>query len=442
MVALGKAWPKKAGVSLGHEFKVILCPPTFYVEFLVFFPAAQVSLDNTLPTDEPEISADRFADHFRISLSPEIRDWIQQGLWRMRGPGEFSRAINPARLVEAPEDFIWPALMPPDFLPLVGNRAGDWLCARVDDQSRVAQIVHWYHGGGDWIPWGKGLAETILFDFVSLMLPGPHRRHAIDAEPRRPEDVGTMRQHPWLRWAMERIGDPVGDLVRRAVEGESNGATDKVTAADLAIQLLDQGVAATAVHCELIQAAGTNWSSIESRCRSVLQQTEELAWPWDWLGLAGHSLGRVDEARSAWIQAATCSAFTDQSVRMQPHSTAGIDPVCDAKFSILMLRRLGADAISSTEHAEADYINGLICLPDKDAKRFAYDYWRSRAAALREGGDPAGAVAMLTRAGWDLGTEPMSVYGGLLTQIASDARLAGQHGRARLAEIHASVWAG
>lgn len=413
-------------------------------ELLVFSPpAALISLDDFLSNDDPGVSADQFADHFGVTLSTELRHWISQGLWRIQGPGEFCQPVPPARLIEAPEDFIWPALMPPDFLPLVGNGAGDWLCARVNDESHVEQIVHWYHGGGDWIPWGTRLAEAILFDSVWPMLPGPHRRHAIEAEPRRIAQEGGLLEHPWMKWVVDQLGNAVGDLAHRATSEPSVQASGKI-AMELASGLIDRGIAETAVRCEMVQFAQQEWPLVESHCRAVLSQTEELAWPWEWLGLAKQSLGCAEAAKAAWIRAATCSAFTDQSVRMQPSRVTGIESPAAAagKFAVTMLRKMGVQTISESEHPNADYVNGLLASSDEDAKCFAFQYWQSGADERHQRGDFAGEVAMLTRAGWDLGTEPMSVYGDLLTRIAKAARSAGQLGRSRLAEVHAAVWTG
>ncbi len=74
--------------------------------------------------------------------------------------------------------------MLPDTLPLIGNEYGDWLCVRVDEDNRFGELVHWYHGGGDWIPVGKSIAEAVLHDIVDQFRPrkgqvlrGSSRKH-------------------------------------------------------------------------------------------------------------------------------------------------------------------------------------------------------------------------------------------------------------------------
>ena len=89
--------------------------------------------------------------------------------------------------------------MPCDFLPVLGNDRGDWLCVRFGNDNSANEIIHWYHGGGDWIPWGQTLAEAIVFDSVRAKLPGNRRDHAISAE-------STLDDEDGLTTEFDRLG--------------------------------------------------------------------------------------------------------------------------------------------------------------------------------------------------------------------------------------------
>ena len=134
------------------------------------------------PVSPPTRWSSRIAEKYRLELSECFADWFDSQRFKLEGFSEFSTPIHPADLlIESPEP-IWPALMCCDMIPIIGNQAGDYLCARVGPENTITEFVHWYHGGGDWIPWGSRLSEALLFDAVRHKLPGPHHRHAEPAE--------------------------------------------------------------------------------------------------------------------------------------------------------------------------------------------------------------------------------------------------------------------
>ena len=76
-----------------------------------------------------------------------------------------------------------------------------------------------------------------------------------------------------------------------------------------------------------------------------------------------------------------------------------------------------------------------MLVSDPEARRIAVtEHWLGKAAKVSE--QPAVAVEHMIAAGWDLGADPMSVYGSLLQQIAETADAANQTARARVAETH------
>ncbi|MEO1526485.1 MAG: SMI1/KNR4 family protein [Planctomycetota bacterium] len=112
---------------------------------------------------------------FCCRLSPDLIDWFDSEIWREQEehapPGQFVEAVSPEELLVDAPSAIWPALMPCDLLPLVGNSMGDWLCLRMATDGSASEVVYWYHGGGDWITWGNGLAQALLFAHVRKRLP-------------------------------------------------------------------------------------------------------------------------------------------------------------------------------------------------------------------------------------------------------------------------------
>ena len=442
----------------------------------------------------------RISDRYRLELPEDLADWLDGELWRQSGCGEFRQPVDATILLEQTPDPIWPALMPPDFLPLVGNSAGDWLCLRVDANDRVSQIVHWYHGGGDWLPWGRTLAEAVVFDAIGPRLPGQRRRHAIPAEnPRCDEPIS---HDPLLTWALRHSPPEITELLKSGLDGEM-----------LATRLIETQTAEIAIRCELVQQALANpladqltrdwaeqagidwndaikwmfdldrlpatlrqqleselavdlaphqsWDTAAEHCRRVAELAPELAWPWEIAGYSHQRRGQLQVAKSLYASALSQSVFTDQSVRLQSHWTADRA----AKFSAAMLNELQlnesdpsaqqADPQSedqatrpalpidplfterlSKQPVDTKYLDAL-CEPNLQTRReTVMRYWCDKADAAREQGRLQEVYENFVAAGWDLGAEPMTIYGELLEQISEAASLAGFAARAEVARTH------
>ena len=181
----------------------------------------------------------QIADRFRCVLPESLADWWDSEIWRESGCAEYGNALSPEELLDPAPESIWPGLMNCDLVPLVSNNAGDWLCMRMGEEGRFDQIVQWYHGGGDWIPWGVSLPEAILMDAVIDRLPGPSRRHAEPAEDPRPNH-DLLQQDRLLNWACEHLPEAARDLLAAKLDGQI-----------LAEELLGLGLAEVAVRCEL-----------------------------------------------------------------------------------------------------------------------------------------------------------------------------------------------
>jgi hypothetical protein len=193
-------------------------------------------------------------------LSADWAEWFDEiAVGELRG-GEYCEPVHPSELLSATPEVIWPGLMPPDLMPVVGNGMGDWLCARVGPESTIRELVHWYHGGGDRLPFGKTLAETFVFDALRRRLPGSRRRLAIPAEEWATESL-SADESIWpaigadgsggggsgdgavsaVGWALGKLPPRAGQLFDAGLSPERLGA-----------ELIAQSIASEAVACDLV----------------------------------------------------------------------------------------------------------------------------------------------------------------------------------------------
>ncbi len=393
-----------------------------------------------------------------------------------QGHGEYREPIPPADLIEKFPEAIWPGLMPPDFLPVLGNMAGDWLCMRLGQHGEVAEFVQWYHGGGDWLPWGHTLAQAIAFDAASQHLPGNSRRHAIPAEPMRAE--GATGNDPLLEWAIQRL--PAG------FEQQLIGGPD-MDGERLAEQMIAAGVAEVAVQSEWIQRLLSDpelsqldtdakaaqrwgvsrqqfnawmfdtesipaevrtkfladrrpfqdWESAARRCTRVVEIAPHLAWGWDLLGYDAMRRSEFQQAAKHFAIGLTRSVFTDQSIRFRTHWKTDHA----AKFSAAMLQELlQSGRVSEKSLAgqyEAEYLRAL-CADEDSRQEWVTEYWLGRSDRSALAGDYAAAFDEAYAAGWDLGAPSLPAYGSVLDRLVDLAVRAGDAARAELARTHRS----
>ena len=395
-----------------------------------------------------------------------MADWIDRELWRLPAAGEYRDAVDlELLLTEAPEP-IWPGLMSCDLIPLISNSAGDWLCVRVDAANVAGQIVQWYHGGGDWIPWGEDLAEAILFDALVDRISPLSKRHAVPAETPRSTASGDDRV---LRWALTRVADSVASAFGSEMDSRQIAET-----------LLQAEVAEVAVRCELLllalkqppresiermlgeqvtkisrtqctewafdvdripaeyrgqgnSATGKSWfdcqdwSEAARHARSACKLAPELAWPWEILGYEAERNRDIEAAVDAYRIAARCSVFTDQSVRMNTHWESDQS----SKFCIARLKHLCPDLFR-----DDSYLRELSESDPVHRRSTMTAYWTRLASEHRDAGNFSEAYRCYMAAGWDIGAEPITAYGDLLDRIAEVALRCGQRARAEVASTH------
>ncbi len=412
--------------------------------------------------------SERLAQRYQCIFSPALIHWFDAEIWQRHGCGEYCRAVDPTLLLSDAPEPIWPGLMSCDLIPLIGNTSGDWLCVRVDEDSKASEVVQWYHGGGDWIPWGRDIAQAIVFDGLIERISADSRRHAIPAiVPRSNEH--EEQDDELLNWAFGHMPDGLVESLKTAGDSEQVAAC-----------LLNAQVSEVAIHCELILKAlchadvkslqlaigldveslgrneltewvfdisripekhrqqivsgkhavelvEQNWDSAALHAKAVTLLAPQLAWGWDILGYCEERSGNTALAVDAYSKAARCSVFTDQSVRFNTHWATD-----DAsKFSIERMRQLDESTIEKSE-----YLSTVSKAGNGDRRTAVTDYWKQRAVMHLAADEASEAYECSMAAGWDLGAGPITVYGEILELAHKTATQSGQRARAELAATH------
>ncbi len=391
-----------------------------------------------------------------------MADWFDSEIWKLAGHHEYHEPVEAEALLSPAPESIWPGLMNPNLIPIVSNGIGDWLCASVGADSQIVAIVQWYHGGGDWIIWGKDIAEAIVFDAVQSRLPGPRRRHAEPAQGA-PSSPVAPDNDPLLKWAVSHLHSSIGEAIALQVDSHR-----------IAEILLQTGVAEVAVRCELVQdvlhlsafsaidsqalqSIGVDadevsrwsldherippnlierlpqplptqdWSEAENHAVAVSAIAPDTSWGWDIAGYAAGKRGDSDAARMRYTKGSQCPIFSDQSIRLQTHWAVAES----GKFSVAMLVSDFSDSV-----AESDYLRAITHPNPIRRSDNVSAYWLDRGEGAVADGRFADAYQYFVAAGWDIGMRPITAYGRLLEKIASAAEMSGQVGRGRIARIH------
>ncbi len=433
----------------------------------------------------------QIADRYRLSLSDSWQEWFNNACDHIALPGSFRAPLSTDRLLaDAPLE-IWPGFMLPDTLPIISNHYGDWICARIEPDGSLGELVHWYHGGGDWIPVGGQIAEMVIHDVVdqfrpidNQMLRGapestypsqPARVLADFANPKLCQWLsdhlarGTAQPVQSVRLRLEQLvsllanGDYVlaletlrhqhwaedavaCDLIQIVLQESASPLAQGSIAQELAMNwtpdyvrlLFDIEQIPTEVQMRIMELMGPSidswprqdWPRAESLAQEVLQRRTDLGWAVNIAGWSKQRSGDLQGAAQIYFVGRYASAFSDQAVRMRTH---WVDSYM-GKFTLAQLTQL-SDCLAPVQRVD-DYLQTVLNAPAKLTMQMVQEYWIHAARQQLERNAPAEAYACYYHAGWDMGAQRLSEYQRILEGLAHSARAAGWPARAAVAESH------
>lgn len=406
-----------------------------------------------------ETWSQKIASAWAIEVDDTLRAWFDEAWWARHGSGEFSAALSPQQLLELDGEIIWPALLPPDLLPIIGNDYGDWLCLRLGLDNRLSEIVYWNHGGGDWIPYGANLPEAILY-----------------AASQRPADEEEFASTHWQTWAAEQLAKagkaimpfweskskcdplsalveagiaqtPVGrDLCLKRLRRPSQEAADRQRAEALGVPwepnyirwFFDSALTPESMRRKLwndqtdldADDFAQDWNGAELEALRIERVRENLGWPMDLAGWAAERRGDIHQAIPRYLASLKASVFSDESVRFR---TLWF-PEGFGKFAAARLWE-------HREHLnEADrenvYLNLLWENDRASLRQRVSQYWLALASSAFEAQDWLTAWDAYMRAGWDVGMPRRDDYFIVLEGLRNSASQLGAKALAKMASLH------
>lgn len=413
--------------------------------------------------------SEKLAAHYGLRLTPDLRAWIDDDIWRQAGGAEFSQPQTPDHLIE-PNGAIWGGFMLPDTLPIIGNEYGDWLCLRVDAEGSLREVVYWCHGGGDWIPYGRTLAEALLYDAASRVL---YNRKPEFTEPEAPADE-VFRL---ARWALAFVADgpsspgnfwqgspaieallkqfatasiaevvarrdlalaALGNRFRRESNPRLAGTLGIPWEPDFVSWQFDGARVPLAQRPRLEQhfqepftsLAAQQWDAAEREALYICRKRQDLGWALDIAGWAAERRGDLPTAIGLYDAGLAAPVFGDEAVRFRSQWFApGYGKF--AAFRLAELQPHLPAAVASNPYLRIYLENDEPSLRDR-----VRDHWLALADAAEGTRNYREAYQYLYRAGWDLGLPGLEEYGSLLERMARIADLASSPALAKLARAH------
>ena len=438
--------------------------------------------------DQP---ADNIADRYRLQLGESWKDWFNGAAFTLQFPGAFQSPVAVSQLLEDTPAAIWPGFMLPDTLPIIGNQYGDWICARVRVDGTLGELIHWYHGGGDWIPVGGRIEEALLHDAVDQyrpirqqMLRGafetltPDHLHQVSAKIEHrsfqqwlaaglslgecsaeapPHNIFAALHdifaalhdgryshalHAMLdnHWAFEATAC---DLIEEALQlplaqlmhsHPSRTAAANVDSKTLARWVFDSGSfpPPSGISLPAEELPDQGWGFAEATCHRVLNHRPDLGWASDIYGWCMHRSGRIDQALQVYYDGRLASSFSNQAVRLRTH---WFDQRY-GKFSIAQLANLQGKGLGRL--SDDPYLSVVREAPPGQLLNRVQAYWQQRGSKQLAEGQGADAYASFYRAGWDLGAAHWHDYREILSSLAAAAAAAHWPARERVARTHLS----
>jgi len=429
------------------------------------------------------------ADRYQVELTGRWRQWFDYDAAHIPLAGEFREASQHPFLLDRAPAIVWPGLMLPDTLPLLGNEYGDWICVRVNEENHFDELVHWYHGGGDWIPVGRSMAEAVLHDAIDQFRPRVGQVLRGAAESTSPdhlaevtERLGVEQLQQWLvcgldpshehasalagvfgalsdgnylaaiqhlergGWAVEAA---LCDQIEYALHVPMRSlASDEIPRRmgmnyepDYVRWLFDAHLIPTdALHQvqEILHTLGQiparpgaqDWLEAERLAQRVLARRWDLAWAVDIAGWAAKRRGDPVGACNVYFNGRYASAFSNQSIRMRSH---WFDPHF-GKISLAEMWSL-REHLNGPQRDDA-YVQKIWQTPARALQREVQEFWIAAGKSAMRAGEFATAYQNFFRAGWDLGAQRMTDYADILGQLIESAEAAGWKARAAVAATH------
>ncbi len=387
------------------------------------------------------------SEHFGLKLTRAWKQWFDDESARLALQGCFRFPVNSAVLCESRPAPIWAGFMQPDTLPLIGNGYGDWICVRVTKDDELGELIHWYHGGGDWVPVGYSIHEAILHDWIDRFRPAQKQmlrgaaesievNISTEAADASEEACGLME---WLQAGLTKShrGIEVANLLDLARRGGYAEALE---------QLVKIGISSSASACDylelLIRRAlpdenqsldelpADQWKRIEPLCASVIRHRCDLGWAYALAGRAMQVRGKQNLALKTYFRGRLASAFSDQSVRLRIHRF-------DERFGKYGLAQLaGQRANLTASMLEDEYLQVVISSTRENVQTNVERFWQRQASGAVDKGKFAKAYNFTFRSGWDLGAARLVHFRSLLDMLADSASRAGWAARAQVAQAH------
>lgn len=436
----------------------------------------------------------KIAARYHLRLSDAWKQWFDYDQFHLALPGEFRSALTADQLSGPAPSQIWAGFMLPDTLPLIGNQYGDWICVRVRGDGSLGELLHWYHGGGDWIPLGSDLAEVVVHDVVDHFRPigGQMLRGAPESiEPQQRARALKAFAEPELRsWLSQRLSAAIVDRPASAGEvdralahiehvltrgdyvaalqcmAQRNWSPDAI-ACDRIQYMLQQSVAQLA-DPRLARALGVNWApdyllwlfdvaAVPTTAREritaltglnsawweqqdwllagelageVLLRRQDLGWAFNVAGWSHRRRGDIAGAAEIYFRGRHASAFSDQAVRMRTHWSDSRY----GKFTIAQLSELHA-SLTPTQQADS-YLQAAVQGCERPAIKQVQEYWLSESRRLRDQQAFGESYDCLVRAGWDMGVDQLTDYQVILGELVNAAGSAGWDARQAVAQTH------
>lgn len=419
--------------------------------------------------------SDRISERFRLKLDPDCTAWLDSGWWKNPCGGEFQLALHPDELLQAAPDSIWAGFMLPDTLPVISNRYGDWLCWRVGADDTIQEVVHWYHGGGDWLPFGKNISEAILLDCTRASTPSASYASGLVSS----KNTGDTEDASLWQWACElqqlhglgatpsiqlrdpaRVGGPHAELTRRLADNPAVLFDHILAAINWALkEKADPGLArkfqvawepvmiqwmfdsrlipnerraelSEALNVDTDIAEAQDWNRAAEVAKYLGACRNDLGWVFDVLGWSHERSGQLEQAIECYRQGILTSVFSDQSITVRTHWY-------DERFRKFSAARLFAlkDHLPDALRNDA-YLNLLWNAPLKSGRVDIRKYWFEKAQGELANQNPGAAYDAFYRAGWDVGSHELSSYIDILDGLIRASELAGWRARAAVAQIH------